>query len=152
MFKKIFIVLLLAGALIVMSGCEEPVDQFEPADPEEAVDPPAMELSDQLPLEVEQWIEQSIERFKAGTFEHEGILYLLVSYGEKPTAGYEVEITDITEEDDKLVVTANFTEPGEDDVVAQVITYPFDLAMLDDPGLPVEFVATGAETEIPIED
>ncbi len=152
MFMKAFFVLMLASAFFVLTGCEEPVDPLEPDDPEEVTGPEEIELPDHLPAEVELWIEQSIERFAAKTLEHEGVLYLLVTYGEKPTAGYAVEITEIKEDDDKVIVTAHFTEPGEDEMVAQVITYPFDLAMIDDPGLPVEFVATGDETEIPLQE
>ena len=81
---------------------------------------------------------------------YEEILYILVTYGEKPTGGFEVEITGIAEEEDKIVVTVEFTEPGKDDMVTQALTYPYDLAMMDDPGLPVKFVATGAETEVPV--
>ena len=84
--------------------------------------------------------------------EHENLLYLLVTYGEQPTGGYTVEITAIVEEEDRVVVTAHFTEPGEDDVVIQVITYPYALAVIEDPGKPVEFIATGAETEVPLRE
>ena len=106
----------------------------------------------QLPAEIELWIEQSKERFAAQALGHEGILYILVTYGEKPTAGYAVEITEIKEDEDKVVVTVHFTEPAEDKGVPPVITYPFDLAIIDDPGLPVEYNATGAETEIPVQE
>ncbi len=152
MLTKTIFILIMAAALIVLRGCEDPEDPLEPVEPDEVTEPEETELPDQLPDEIELWIEQSKERFAAKTLEHEGVLYLLVTYGEKPTAGYEVEITEIKEDDGKVVVTAHFTEPAEDEMVAQVITYPFDLAMMDDPGLPVEFKATGAETEIPIQE
>jgi len=152
MFKKTIFIFVMAAALIVLPGCEDPADPLEPVDPDEVTEPEEVELPDQLPAEIELWIEQSKERFAAQALEHEEILYLLVTYGEKPTAGYAVEITEIKEDEDKVVVTVHFTEPAEDEMVAQVITYPFDLAMIDDPGLPVEFNATGAETEIPVQE
>jgi hypothetical protein len=139
MVKKVMLITILAVMFLLVSACGE-----EPADPVEVT------LPDELPAEVQSWIEASLNDFAAQTMEHEGVLYLLVTYGEKPTGGFEVEITGIDEEEDRLVVTAHFTEPGEDDIVTQALTYPYDLAMLDDPGLPVEFVATGAETEIPV--
>lgn len=152
MLKKAMFILILIAGLLLLTGCEIPADPLEPADPDEVTEPGEVELPDQLPAEVELWIEQSMERFMAQTLEHEGILYLLVTYGEKPTGGYAVEITEITEAEDKVLVTVHFTEPGEDEVVTQALTYPYDLAMIDDPGLPVEFKATGAETEIPVQE
>ncbi len=149
MLSKVVTVSMITAAFLMIAGCGVPTDPLEPAEPGEVTEPEEIELPDQLPAEVEMWIEQSKERFMAQALEHEGILYLLVTYGEKPTGGYTVEITEITEKEDRVVVTAHFTEPGEDDVVTQALTYPFDLAMMDDPGLPVEFVATGAESEIP---
>jgi hypothetical protein len=130
--------MILAAVMLFVSACGGPDV------------PDEVTLPDELPAEVQAWIDAAVNDFGSQTLVHEGILYLLVTYGEKPTGGYDVEITDITEEEGKLVVTANFTEPGEDEMVTQALTYPYDLAMLDDPGLPVEFVATGAETEIPV--
>ncbi len=152
MLKKGMFILILTAGLLLLPGCETVADPLEPAEPGEVTEPEEVELPDQLPAEVELWIEQSRERFMAQTLEHEGILYLLVTYGEKPTGGYAVEITEITEAEDKILVTVHFTEPGEDEMVTQALTYPYDLAMIDDPGLPVEFKATGVETEIPVQE
>lgn len=139
MLGKVLLMSILVGVLFFLSACGDPVEPYEPMKPDETA----------LPAEVEAWVEDSRNKFMAQTLEHEGLLYLLVTYGEKPTGGYTVEITDITEQEGKIVVTANFTEPGEDEMVTQALTYPYDLAVIDDPGLPVEFKATGAETGIP---
>jgi hypothetical protein len=138
MIKKIVIVTILAAALLFALACNG------------SEGPEEVTLPDELPVEVQSWIDAATDNFGGQTFVHEDILYLLVTYGEKPTGGYVVEITEITEEDGKLIVTAHFAEPGEDEMVTQALTYPYDLAMLEDPGLPVEFVATGAEAEIPV--
>lgn len=138
MIKNTVLIMILAVAMLFALACNG------------ADGPEEVTMPDELPAEVQAWIDASIYNFGGQTFVYEDILYLLVTYGEKPTGGYNVEITDITEGEGKLVVTADFTEPGEDEMVTQALTYPYDLAMLDDPGLPVEFVATGAETEIPV--
>lgn len=135
--KTVFVIILTTVMLFALacSGADEPEE---------------VTLPDELPAEVQAWIGAAANDFGGQTFVYKEILYLLVTYGEKPTGGYSVEITDIKENEGKLVVTADFTEPGEDEMVTQALTYPYDLAMLEDPGLPVEFVATGAETEIPV--
>lgn len=145
MFKQKWLLLLLALLFLVAAGCGQEQLPAEP-DNDEGVE---IVLPDQLPAEVEEWIEDSRQELAGQTYELEGVLYLLVTYGERPTGGYDVEITDIAMQDDKVVVTAEFTEPAEDEMVTQALTYPYDLAMIEDPDLPVEFVATGAETEIP---
>ncbi len=145
MFKQKWLLLLLALLFLVAAGCGQEQLPAEP-DSDEGVE---IVLPDQLPAEVEEWIEDSRQELAGQTYELEGVLYLLVTYGERPTGGYDVEITDIAIQDDKVVVTAEFTEPAEDEMVTQALTYPYDLAMIEDPDLPVEFVATGAETEIP---
>jgi len=139
MRKTVFVMILVAVILFVLA-CNE------------ADEPDDVALPDELPAGVQSWIDAATNKFGGQSYVHEEILYLLVTYGEKPTGGYSVEITDIKEDDGKLIVTAYFTEPGEDEMVTQALTYPYDLAMLEDPGLPVEFVAAGAETEIPVID
>jgi len=143
-FKSIMIVAVLVLSLLFVSGCGDSVRADEPEEPEEIT------LPDELPAKIQAWIDASQEKFGAQTMVYEEILYMLVTYGEKPTGGFEVEITGIEQKDDKIVVTVDFSEPGKDDMVTQALTYPYDLAMMDDPGLPVEFAATGAETEVPV--
>ncbi len=146
MFKQKWLLLLLALLFLVAAGCGQEQLPAEP-DNDEGVE---VTLPDQLPAEVEEWIEDSRQELAGQTYELEGVLYLLVTYGERPTGGYDVEITDIAVQDERVVVTAEFTEPAEDEMVTQALTYPYDLAMIEDPDLPVEFVATGAVNEIPV--
>ncbi len=113
-------------------------------------DPKAPEEEEaMLPGEIEEWIEYSRDIWLAQAREYEGALYLLVTFGEQPTGGYSVEITSLEEEADQLTVTVKFTEPGEDDIVTQALTYPYDLKETEPTGLPVEFVAEGDVEIVP---
>lgn len=62
----------------------------------------------------------------------DGKVYVVVTRGEKPTAGFGLEISEMrlekTEHGQNLVVTALFIEPPEGEAVAQVITYPVQVA------------------------
>lgn len=62
----------------------------------------------------------------------DGKVYVLVTRGEKPTAGYGIVIDKMklekTEQGKNLVVTALFTDPPAGEAVAQVITYPHQVA------------------------
>lgn len=67
-------------------------------------------------------------------------VYVIVTRGEKPTAGYEVEIEKITLEskDDKtnMIVYANFVDPTDAENLAQVICYPHAVVEAELTGLP----------------
>jgi hypothetical protein len=59
-------------------------------------------------------------------------LYIYVGWGEKPTGGYSVEITDVERSGNgELVVKTLFRAPAPDEMVTQVITYPYDLIAVD---------------------
>ena len=93
----------------------------------------------ELPVEVQDWLNDNIMVYGEKTFIHEDMLYILVAYGEKPTAGYSVEIEKIEKLDGNIIVYPGFLDPGPDDMVATVITYPYDLVVVEDQGLPVVF-------------
>ncbi|MDW7652275.1 MAG: Gmad2 immunoglobulin-like domain-containing protein [Bacillota bacterium] len=99
--------------------------------------------------EIEVWIENSKEIFLAQSREIDGTLSLLVTYGEKNTGGYSVEITEIDVQEDLVEVTVSFREPDEDEAVTEAITYPYDIEEIEITELPVTFIATGAENYVP---
>lgn len=70
----------------------------------------------------------------------EGKIYVIVTRGEKPTAGYEVEIEKMTletkEDKSNLIVYASFADPEQPENMAQVVTYPAAVAKADLTGLP----------------
>ena len=52
-------------------------------------------------------------------------MVVAVVLGDRPTAGYGVDITRVAEEDGKLVVRSHATAPKPGSVQAQVVTSPF---------------------------
>lgn len=62
----------------------------------------------------------------------DGKAYVVVTRGEKPTAGYSVDIEDIRLEKSKngtnMKVHALFKEPDGGKAVSQIITYPYSVA------------------------
>lgn len=71
-------------------------------------------------------------------------IYVVVTRGEKNTAGYEVEIDKLTlsEEDGEKVLTvfAQYTDPKPGDVTAQILTYPFTVVKTDMEELPQKVI------------
>ena len=70
----------------------------------------------------------------------DGKVYVVVTRGEKPTAGYDLSIEKMkmekTDKGDNLVVTALFSEPPEGEAVSRIITYPYSVAETELTALP----------------
>ncbi len=107
------------------------------------------EEKEETPQEVTEWIDRSRDLWLGQDVEIDDTLYLLVTYGVQPTGGYSVEIKNLTEQEDKLLVTVEFTEPAEGEPVTQALTRPYDLKTSEPTDLPVEFVAEGDEMYVP---
>ncbi|NLN06205.1 MAG: protease complex subunit PrcB family protein [Firmicutes bacterium] len=99
--------------------------------------------------ELVAWTENSKGMFLAQSRELDGKQYFLVTYGAKESNGYEVEITGAEVLEDRVRVQVMFHEPADDMIVQETETYPYVLDSIDATGLPVEFVAEGAETYVP---
>lgn len=60
--------------------------------------------------------------------------------GEKPTAGYSLQVSRLEEQEDQLVIHYRVLSPPADAVTAQVITHPWTLQVISKPTKPVEFL------------
>lgn len=71
-------------------------------------------------------------------------VYVVVTRGEKNTAGYEVEIDKLTlsnvDGENVLTVYAEYTDPKPGDVTAQILTYPFKVVKTEMKELPQKVV------------
>lgn len=63
-------------------------------------------------------------------------IVVFATLGEKPTGGYEIEITRITATRTTLVVMSRVTAPGRGAVLAQVLTYPSDAVSIAASAMP----------------
>lgn len=67
-------------------------------------------------------------------------VYVLAMRGEKPSSGYEIQITDlelvIEKQQTKLVVYADFADPAKPENMARVKSYPVSVVKAEISGLP----------------
>lgn len=103
----------------------------------------------QRPEEIREWISYSRSIFMAQAREFEDKLFLLVTYGPRPTGGYSVRITDVVQEENSIVVSVVFSEPGDDEEVTPATTYPYDVKQIEASGLPVVFDVSGDLSYVP---
>lgn len=102
-----------------------------------------------LPEEIAAWIENSQNTWLAQEKIYDDLMYLLVTYGEKPTGGYAVDIQQVVESEEEIIVKVAFTQPGEDDIVTQAITHPYDLFAMQPTEKPVVYEVIGDESYVP---
>ena len=107
------------------------------------------EVDEGLPDEIKEWVEYSRNMFLAQARNYEDTTYLLVTYGEQKTGGYQVNIEEVEALEESIEVKVNFTQPKEDEVVTQALTYPYDLKEIEKTDLPVEFIPQGDEDFLP---
>ncbi|HHU30527.1 MAG: Gmad2 immunoglobulin-like domain-containing protein [Bacillota bacterium] len=93
-----------------------------------------------LPAEIKDWVEYSRRIASAQEKHYNGFRFVLVTAGEKPTGGYDVEITEAVEKEGRLEARVKMTAPGRDDIVIAAFTYPFDLVIVEEKELPLHFV------------
>jgi hypothetical protein len=57
---------------------------------------------------------------------------LILAYlGEMPTGGYKIQIDKVIKRDEKILIKVKYVSPPADAMVTMVITYPFDLVLID---------------------
>src|SRR5699024_1964521 len=84
------------------------------------------------PERLQKWIEDNKTEAHKKVFNIDGKTYVIITLGQKPTGGHGVDITQIAEDTDETVtVSYEETEPGRNDAVTQVITYPLAIAKTD---------------------
>ncbi|MFO7952678.1 MAG: protease complex subunit PrcB family protein [Bacillota bacterium] len=141
LIKQVLVFTLALSALLAF-GCAGPAENGENGEEAgEVIEP--IEPGEELPSEIETWVEESKYHFGGDSRIYDDQRYILAAYGERPTGGYSVEITSIKRKEDKIVVTAHFTAPEEGEPVTQAITYPYDLVVIEETELPVDFGTTG---------
>lgn len=89
--------------------------------------------TNEVPREIIDILPKYLAEERALSCKIEEGVFVVVTRGEKSTGGYSVEIDNIEKiknEDGKcdLVVYAKFNDPKPDEIVQQVITYPFTIA------------------------
>lgn len=124
--KKAFIsIIFLAGVLLLIIFNLQGELNIQPVD--------ALEKTPSNILEAIETIKfnRGYYLFNPEEYSTEDKSYLLICAGEKNTGGYDVEIKSLAYEKDTVVVKIEETSPAADEMVTQVITYPYVLFIID---------------------
>lgn len=74
--------------------------------------------------------EQKADAFQ-GTYEDRGYLYIVEGYGEQPTTGYSVEVTEVYETENAVVMDTTLLGPPKDEEILDKTTYPYVVIKLE---------------------
>ncbi len=136
-----FMAVLLVSTLV---ACDEiPNENGESPPPQETIVfengfyRPAAE---DIPKDIAEWAENSKTVAVVQETTYEGQRYLLITDGPKPTPGFGVAVEAVVEANHKLEVRVAFSEPDKDMMQPQVITYPYDLVILEQKESELTFV------------
>lgn len=135
--------------LLDPESCGEPGAEEAVPPASEPLPGPADAALESLPAELAEWVNYSRRILLAQTREHNGKLYLLVTYGQMPSGGYRVEMSSVKEEEDGILVEVVFREPAPGEIVTEALTYPYALEVIEATDKPVEFIASGSRLHLP---
>lgn len=79
------------------------------------------------PEDVKATIENKSREKATYVIPHNDDYYIIVSRGEQPTSGYEVEILAVEDWGDSVHIFYRFKDPADDELVSPKITYPLDI-------------------------
>lgn len=122
MKRQFILMFLILGMLILATGCQGKTNKNIAE-----VGEITFAIVDPMDLESERLIEWYEEYYTQGIlsyYDYEEHTYILVSEGEKPTGGYELNMISIVGEEENIKVKTELISPSKDDLVTQAITYP----------------------------
>lgn len=81
-----------------------------------------------------------------GIMKEESDSYIVyIGLGEKPTAGYAVEIEDVIKEADQIRVVVKEIDPSKEDMTTQILTYPTKVLRIKDKTMNIVVENTSGE-------
>lgn len=117
--------ILLLCLLSLLAGCCAIAQDPEPGGNKMVISYQVID-ADQLPASLSKQAQEAI----CSTGENIQLLsadkkkYVILSLGEKRTAGYDITVEKVEQQGNRLIIHARQKAPAEKDFVAQVITYP----------------------------
>lgn len=137
--RKLIVFTCLLLTCLCLSGCKsESTDVVRLKDIEFTV-----VKESEIPEELMQHIEEKKSNEFKFTFYNKDkmdYLYIVVGYGAQPTGGYSITVDDLYLTDNSIYIDTSLIGPSKDDVVTQVVTYPYIVVKIEFIDKPVTFI------------
>ena len=79
---------------------------------------------EQVGTELFRMIEEKKQTPFRFTYQEEGMLYICIGYGEKPSGGYSITVDELMEAENAVYVNTNLIGPDKEDTEVGGISYP----------------------------
>ncbi|BBF44534.1 hypothetical protein lbkm_3247 [Lachnospiraceae bacterium KM106-2] len=122
-WSKVYTAFWIILMMLLCTGCSSETKQVDKV---KELDFTVVEEPD-VPDELMSIINKQKEKPFKLTFTSKGkeYLYIVVGYGSQNTGGYSISVNDLFLSENAVYVDTNLIGPGKDEVVTQVITYPY---------------------------
>lgn len=86
---------------------------------------------DTVPEEFKLLIEEKKNAPFKLTYADQGQLYIAEGYGEQPTTGYSVKVTELYETEDTVCINTNLSGPEKGEETKETATFPYVVVQLE---------------------
>lgn len=86
---------------------------------------------DDIPEELEEMIDDKKEESFKLTYADNGELYIAVGYGEQPTTGYSIQVTELYESKNAIYIHTNLIGPSKDEKILERKTHPYIVVKME---------------------
>lgn len=127
MSHKIAQIICIAAVLLLTAGCGEKADKTKKLRDLEF----DVMSSEQIPEELQEIIEEKKEESFKLTFSDENTQYICVGYGQQPTGGYSISVTELYETENAVYVHTNLLGPSTEELKKESPSYPHIVIRLE---------------------
>lgn len=84
-----------------------------------------------IPEELEEMIDEKEEKPFKLTYADGDVLYIAVGYGEQPTTGYSIQVTELYESKNAIYIHTNLIGPSKEEKILERKTHPYIVVKLE---------------------
>lgn len=127
-FARIFVIFYLIAMCLMLFGCKKDETEIKKIRDLEFT---VVEEAD-LPENLLKTINEKKDKpFTFSYFIDTDYLYICVGYGAQKSGGYSITVDELYLTDNAIYIDTNLLGPSKDDVVTQVVTYPYIVVKIE---------------------
>ncbi len=127
-FARIFVIFYLIAMCLMLFGCKKDETEIKKIRDLEFT---VVEEAD-LPENLLKTINEKKDKpFTFSYFIDTDYLYICVGYGAQKSGGYSITVDELYLADNAIYIDTNLLGPSKDDVVTQVVTYPYIVVKIE---------------------
>lgn len=127
MSRKFAQVICMIAVLCMIAGCGEKQDKTQKLQDLEF----QVLASEQIPKELQEIVEEKKKESFKLSFTDENVQYICVGYGQQPSGGYSISVTELYETENAVYVDTNLLGPSAEEMKKEIPSYPYITIQLE---------------------